>query len=302
MPACRSSLAAFAASVLAAVVVFTGCGAGKPYRTIALTFDGQAPATLGAEPDELRVAQVVAQLIRDRLGLPFPDGTTVHVYVNQATFAEGLAREGGQVSAEAWDHARVATAVVSPRGLFLRGDIVNAMRLIDRVGLVAHELAHVCQMEMRRGGQGAPAQWIREGHADWVKYQVIDVLAMRTYAESRDEVTRAILRGTTPIRFFPPLNDIARRDGWTDATIRLGWSATYGQAFLAVDWLIDRYGVDRLNTFSRRFSADDADPRLHWSSVYPIAYQEFVSQFRARLEQLGGDGSEPPVFRAATPS
>src|SRR5262245_47378715 len=209
----RPSLAACAVSAAIAFALFAGCGAARPYRTITLTFDNQAPATLGADPDELRVAQVVARLIRDRFGLPFPEGTTVHVYVNQATFAEGLAREGGHVSAEAWDHARVATAVASPRGLFLRGDIVNAMRLIDRVGLVAHELAHVCQMEMRRGGRGAPAQWIREGHADWVKYQVIDVLAMRTYAESRDEVTRAILRGTTPIRFFPPLNDIARRDG-----------------------------------------------------------------------------------------
>jgi hypothetical protein len=289
MTAWRSSLAASAASVLAALALFSGCGAGKPYRTIALTFDGgQAPATLGADPDELRVAKVVAQLIRDRLGLPFPEGTTVHVYVNQATFAEGLAREGGHVSDEAWDRARVASAVASPRALFVRGDIVNAMRLMDRVGLIAHELAHVCQMEMRRGGRRAPAQWIREGHADWVKYQVVDFLAMRTYGESRDEVKRAILRATTPIQFFPPLNDLSRSGPWTDTTIRLGWSATYGQAFLAVDWLIERYGVERLNTFNRRFSADDADPRSHWSSVYPIAYPEFVSQFRARLERLGG--------------
>jgi hypothetical protein len=273
--------------LLIALFVLSGCGASAPHRTIALVFEGRAPATLGHDPDEVRIAQVVAQLIRDRLGLPFPEGTTVHVYVNQATFAEGLTREGGHLSDDAWDRARIVAAMASPHGLFLRGDLVNAMRLADKVGLIAHELAHVNQMEMRRGGRGAPAHWIREGHADWVKYQILELLGMRTYAESRDEVKRAILRSRTPIRFFPPLTELARGDGWTDAGIRLGSAATYGQSFLAVDWLVERYGIERLNEFNRRFSRHD-EPRSHWAQVYPIRYSDFVAEFRARLEQLGG--------------
>jgi hypothetical protein len=159
-------------------------------------------------------------VIRDRLGLPFPEETTVRVYVNQATFAAGLVQDDSHVSDEAWDRARVAVAVASPRGLFLRGDVMNSMRLLDRVGVIAHELAHVSQMEMRRGGRGIPAQWIREGHADWVKYQVLDLLGIRTYPESREEVKRAILRSTTPIRFFPALSELSRGDRWTDASVR----------------------------------------------------------------------------------
>ena len=272
--------------VLVALFFLSGCSASTPHRTIALAFDGQAPATLGHDPDEARIAQVVAQLIRDRLALPFPEGTTIRVYVNRATFAEGLARDGGHVTDDAWDRSRVAAALASPHGLFVRGDLVNSMRLMDKVGLMAHELAHVNQMEMRRGGRGAPAHWIREGHADWVKYQVLDFLRMRTYAESRDEVKRAILRSPTPIRFFPPLSELARWDQWTDAGIRLGSAATYGQSFLAVDWLVERYGIERLHEFNRRFSRNE-DPRSHWSQVYAIRYADFLSECRARLEQLG---------------
>jgi len=273
--------------VLVVLFLLSGCGASTPHRTIALAFDGHAPTSLGHDPDEVRIAQVVAQLIRDRLDMPFPEGTTIRVYVNQATFAEGLAQDGGHVSDDAWDRSRVAAALASPHGLFVRGDIVNGMRLMDKVGLIAHELAHVSQMETRRGGRGAPAHWIREGHADWVKYQTLELLGMRTYAESRDEVKRSILRSRTAIRFFPPLNELARGDRWTDAGIRLGSAATYGQSFLAVDWLVERYGIERLNEFNRRFSRNE-DPRAHWSQVYPIRYSEFLTEFRARLEQLGG--------------
>ena len=133
----------------------------------------------------------------------------------------------------------MAAAVASRHGLFVRGDIVNGMRLTEKVGLFSHELAHVSQMEMRLGGRGAPAHWIREGHADWVKYQTLELLQMRPYAESREEVKRSILRSLTAIRFFPPLNELARGDRWTEAGIQLGSAATYGQSFLAVDWLVE---------------------------------------------------------------
>ena len=272
---------------LTALLWLTGCAAPTPYRTISLRFDGPAATELGNDSDELRIAQVVAHLIRERLGLPFPEGTTVRVYVNQATLAEGLVRDGEQVSGEAWDRSRVAIAVASSRGLFLRGDLVNSMRLMERVGLIAHELAHVSQMEMGRGGRRAPAYWIGEGHADWVKYQVLELLGMRTYPESREEVKRTILRATTPISFFPPLGDLTSSDRWMDASIRLGSAPTYGQAFLAIDMLVERYGVESLHTYMRRF-ARDADPRSHWRAVFPIDSSEFVRQFRARLEQLGG--------------
>jgi len=162
---------------------------------------------------------------------------------------------------------------------------MTRMPLLDRVSLIAHELTHVSQLEMRRGGKGHPAVWIREGHADWVKYHVLEWLEIRPYRESRAEAERRILRSTTPVRFFPSL--VTLRDGkaWDETTNRFGGVATYGQAFLAVDLLVERFGIEKLHEFMRRFSRDD-QPSTHWNQVYEVPFQQFVDEFRARLEAM----------------
>ena len=72
---------------------------------------------------------------------------------------------------------------------------------------------------MRRGGKGFPAILDPEGHADWVRYQVLD-------------------------------------------------------------WLVERFGIEKLHEFLRRFSRDD-DPSTHWSQVYELPLSRFVEEFRA---------------------
>jgi hypothetical protein len=44
---------------------------------------------------------------------------------------------------------------------------------------------------------------------------------------------------------------------------RFNSPATCGQSFLAVDWLIERYGITSLHAFLRRFAAD-ADRGARW--------------------------------------
>ncbi|MBI3827699.1 MAG: hypothetical protein HY294_17040 [Candidatus Rokubacteria bacterium] len=281
------------ATVVAALAL-AGCAATAPYRTIELAFDGQAQAIdPRAPPDELAIAQVAARLIHDRLGLPFPAATTLHLYASQASFAEGLSREAGMDGDAAWSRSRFASGFSSPHGIFLRADRLASMSAVDRVGTIAHELTHIAQGEMRRGGRGAAAQWIHEGHADWVKFRVIEMLGLRTYAASRAEVWRSALRSPTPIQRFPSLVDLSRADQWTEARGRLGSAATYGQAFLAVDALVEGYGIERLHEFLRRFSLD-APPASHWRAVFPVPFARFVQHFRARLEAWPESRLESP--------
>jgi hypothetical protein len=190
---------------------------------------------------------------------------------------DGLTKDVAQ------ERARHATAVTSPRGVFVRADRFAAIPFAERVGVIAHELAHVSQQFMRTGGPGAAAQWIREGHAEWVKYRVLDDLDIRRYGESRDGVLRAVVGGSTPVSRFPSLFGLARNEGWADALKRFGWSATYGQAFLAVDWLVERWGIERLHEFLGRFARPE-DPRQHWHAVYGSGGALFIEEFRHRLE------------------
>ena len=74
--------------------------------------------------------------------------------------------------------------------------------------------------------------------------------------------------------------------------------ATYGQAFLAVDRLVERYSAERLRELFRR--AGDSDSRLRavdarsafaglfarrgWNAVFPVDYRDFVAEFQADLK------------------
>ena len=258
-----------------------------PYREYEIRFEGDAPPALGAGPGDEELINAAAWLIRHKLELPFPPAIKAYVYVNQATLVEGLMKVAGETSDEAWDKGRYAAGVATRTGLFLRGDYVARMHLVGRAGLFAHELAHVSQANLREGGRGRAAQWILEGHADWVKIRVLDLLRYRSYAESRDHIVRTVVGSPTPIKLFPDLPALASNAAWVTSTNKLGAPATYCQAFLAVDWLVERYGSAKVTEFLGRFS-QDGDPRAHWAKVFPIAYRQFADEFRARLENVVG--------------
>jgi len=273
--------------IVVAMLAAVACSsAAAPYREYEIRFDAPAPPSLDRSPSDGELIDAIAWLMRHRLDLPFPADIKAYVYVNEATFVDGLIKIGGEKIDDAWDRGRFASGVATRVGLFLRGDYLARTHLVGRAGLFAHELAHVSQSKLRAGGRGRPAQWILEGHADWVKFKVLDLLGYRPYAESRDTVVRAALGSTTPITFFPDLQALASSTAWTQSVNRLGSPATYGQAFLAVDWLVEQYGSAKLMEFLGRFALD-ADPRVHWGTVFPIPYRQFGDNFRARLNGLG---------------
>jgi hypothetical protein len=280
-----STLALF--SLLLGLTACAGMSLSGPYRQYQIRFEGAASPALSASPSDEELINTAAWLIRHQLGLPFPEAIKAYVYVNQATLVDGLIKLAGDTTDEAWDKGRYAAGVAARSGLFLRGDYLARMHRVARAGLFAHELAHVSQSQLREGGRGRAAQWILEGHADWVKMRVLDLLGYRPYAESRDHVVRTALGSPTPIKLFPSLQDLATNPAWITATNKLGAPATYCQAFLAVDWLVERYGSAKVTEFLGRFSRDE-NPREHWAKVFPISYRQFADEFRGRLENLAG--------------
>ena len=120
--------------------------------------------------------------------------------------------------------------------------------------------------------------------------RVLDLLRYRPYAESRDHVVRTVVGSPTPIALFPPLAELANNPAWVKATNQLGAPATYCQAFLAIDWLVERYGSAKVTEFLGRFSLG-TNPREHWAEVFPISYRQFVDEFRVRLETLAGSST-----------
>jgi hypothetical protein len=280
--------------LLLSAVLATACSSlVAPYRLYEIRVDAPATPALGGNPSDSELIDAIAWLMHHRLDLPFPQDIKVYVFVNEPAFVDGLNQIAGTKSEEASER-RFAFGVATRGALYLRGDYLTRMNLAGRASLTAHELTHVSQDRLRQGGRARPAQWILEGHAEWVKFKVVDLLGYRAYAESRDIMVRAALGSM--IQFFPDLPALTTNTAWMEATGKLGAMATYGQAFLAVDWLVEQYGNAKLLEFLGRFALD-ADPREHWRTVFPLSYRDFVDKFRTRLEGMGRP--RPPAPRGS---
>lgn len=249
----------------------------------------RAPARLPADADDAVLLNTAASVIAHDLKLPFPDAVVAVAYRDEASFAEGLVRRGlGPEPAS--ETARISVAIAVRDQIFLRADLLARVSLASRVSLYAHELAHVAQHRLDPD-KSAPA-WMREGHAQWVAYRVVDLLELQSYSGLRDQQRRVIVASITPRDQFPPLSALETQAVWKQAANRLGWAPTYGQAFLAVDRLVERYTEARLREFLRGYqplrvvaSPGRRDPR-EWHAVFGIPYDRFVAEFREYLPTL----------------
>src|SRR3989449_457644 len=107
--------------------------AAGPYHEYEIRFSGEA-SPLGKSPSDADLINAVAWTMSNKLDLPFPVGTKAYIYVNQATFVDGLIQIAGEERQQAWDKGRFASGVAARTGLFLRGDHLARMHLLARTG------------------------------------------------------------------------------------------------------------------------------------------------------------------------
>jgi hypothetical protein len=240
-----------------------------------------APSRLPADADDTLLLNTIASVITHDLQLPLPATVPAVAYADEASFSAGLERRG-VTSERALEAARLSSAVANGAGIFLRSDLLRGMSTSERSRLFAHELAHVAQRRLG-AGLGTP-MWLREGHADWVAFRVVEVLGGTPYARAREQRQRLVLASPTPRPQLPPLSQLETTDEWVEAVKTFGSNAIYGQAFLAVDWLVERYTEAQVRDVMRSFGTGR---RPRPSAVgSPVEYFGFVAEFRAYLETL----------------
>jgi hypothetical protein len=244
-----------------------------------------SPPPLGSKPKDAELANAIFWILSNRLDLPLPSATVAHVYTGKMAFIDGLMQVGGETNEMATKKVDNFAAFASRRGLLLRSDLLSRMSLTSRAGLFAHELTHISQFKLGEGGRRWPAQWIREGHASWVSYKVLEIMGLRPFSVSRAMVVRSIKTSSTPINSFPDLDTLDNMGKWVEAKSRLGRPATYGQSFLAVDWMIERYGHAKLLELMEKYASDSESGKA-WRIVYPFSHRQFIDEFRDRLKSI----------------
>ena len=274
------------ARALAALVVallLTGCAAAS-HTVVYVPIERGEPTAVAGDPDDASVLRTVASVLVTRFELPLRAPIRAYFYGSKAAFEAGLVKEALLTATVARDQAAYAVGVGTAYGIFLRGDQLRAAPLALRAGVFAHELAHISQYELAGGGRGVSEQWLREGFADWVKYRTVDVLGIRRYGDSRNVMENAV-RDAMAKGEFPDLDHLSANRDWMAHRRRAGSMATYGQAFLAVDQLVERVGHPTVVDYFRRAGASK-DRDASFQASFNVLRAEFVADFRRYLAAL----------------
>ena len=289
-----------AATILLGALALAGLSsASPPCQEHEIGFKVAAPRALGPDAPAAEIIDAAASVIRDQLGLPFSPSYKAYVCSGEAAFTEGLLRHlGVRAVGSDWRVVPAAVGVATPVGVFFRGDYLERSALRRRVTVVAHELAHLCQQDLAKHREDPLPVWMVEGHADWVAFQALDLLGLQTYDESRAAIARAVAGAVTPVEHFPDLDALADHAAWSRSVRSV--PATYGQAFLAVEYLIERSSRAALVKFMGS-AVGGHDPRERWVETFSMPYREFVDDFRAHLRRVGRAVTGPKVEPKSAP-
>jgi hypothetical protein len=230
------------------------------------------PAVAGTKQEQV-VDTVRAMLTKD-IGLPLPESVNVFIYDSREKFRQGLIDEAW-VSPQGVDElAAFAVGLARPGRVLLNGRAARGQQ--EWVRLVAHELTHVAQFHLA-GGEGRAEQWLAEGMAEHVAYQVLERLGRGTLAEHRAVAREGARNQAAFARARLDLQSLGSPRGFTLRHQREGSVETYHLAFLMVDYLIEREGFPQVVNYLGRLKSQDR------ASAFRVAFKQSIEEFEGEV-------------------
>jgi hypothetical protein len=257
-----------------AALLTTACASSPDPQLVSVPQRGLRPVAHLDQIFDYRTAAVTIASIIDRdLGFSsFP--ITFRFYPNRDAFERALL-DSGYDAALARKTATTMVAVGGHRAVLVNDARLSSTSWPDRVAMLAHEVGHSLQYELCGGRRGASDQWLREGFAEWLSIRVIEELGDPSMADIRRERQRA-LRATGRSK-TPRLEQLVTFPQWVRAGERQG-AAAYALAFVAVDFILERHGVDAVLDYFRRFAASEDR-----SGNFRAAFGEDLDTFQESL-------------------
>ena len=281
----RSSHRWFGVAALVGLVVAATCGAA-PRVVVPFNIDA---ATLVVPRDaralnthEAAVRGLTAILVRD-LGLPMPATFTLYVYGGRHPFEQGLVNDAQVAPARAAELSEFAVGIGKRRQLLLNDD-GGQPRGREWLRLIAHELAHVSQIEMAQG-EGRAEQWLAEGMAEWVAFTSLERLGLDTVANRRQAATAGIRNHAALVAARLDLETLGNPRGFTVRHLKEGSLPTYQLAFLMADYLIERDGFDRTVQYFRGFG-QGGGRRDTFRTAFNQSLEQFEDEVLGHLKTL----------------
>ena len=266
---------------LVAVAGLLSACAGSAPHTISWP-GGGAPAA--AHGERIRswpqAVSSVAETMRGPLGLPLT-GFSVHFFDGREALERGLA-EAGTAPEIARRAAATFDAVGRPDGVYVNERRLARAGWTSRVAILAHELGHFLQYELVGGRRSASDQWLREGFSEWISFGVLARLQLASEGRKRGDARRAVALASA-VR-LPALSELATWDAWVRFQAERPALPLYPYAYLAVDLLVERHGVDAVLGYFRSFtSSNDAEGLFR--AAFGETRSELETALRARLAE-----------------
>jgi len=272
------------AALLVALTSFAGCGSGR--LVLPFSIDSAALAlphdTGQLSSHEQAIRGIAAILVRE-LKLPMPSSFTAYVYSGREGFERGLVVDANVSPLRAAELSEFAVGI-GKRRLLLLNDEGGTARGREWFRLIAHELAHVSQIELAQG-EGRAEQWLAEGMAEWVAFNVLERLALDTVANRRTMATAGIRNHAALVAARLDLETLGNPRGFTVRHLREGSLPTYQLAFLMADYLITRDGFPRVVAYFRSFERKQ-DRHANFRETFGQGLEQFELEVLAHLKSL----------------
>jgi hypothetical protein len=271
------------AALLIGLLAIAGCGSGRmvlPFTLDAATIAAPSPPVFATTEDAIRGISVI--LVRD-LSLPLPYRFTAYVYSGRQGFERGLVEDANVAPVRAAELSEFAVGI-GKRRLLLLNDEGGTARGREWYRLIAHELAHVSQIELAQG-EGRAEQWLAEGMAEWVAFNVLEHLGLDTVANRRQAATAGIRNHAALVAARLDLETLGNPRGFTVRHLREGSLPTYQLAFLMADYLITRDGFPRVVTYFRSFERRQ-DRHANFQETFGQTLDQFEREVLAHLKSV----------------
>lgn len=271
-------------ALLIALVIVAGCGSGRVVLPITIDAKVMTEPRSGQEfgTHEAAVQGIAAILVRE-LGLPVPEKVTVYVYSGRQVFEQGLIRDGQVSPVRAAELSDFAIGVGKRRQLLLNEEGARPQGR-EWLRLLAHELAHVAQIELAQG-EGRAEQWLAEGMAEWVAFTVLERLRLDTMATRREAARAGIRSHAALVGARLDLETLGSPRGFTVRHLREGSLPTYQLAFLMADYLIAREGFPKVVEYFRSFSGGQ-HRQENFRQAFGRGLDEFEREILAYLQTV----------------
>jgi len=304
MPAVRMRHSFFACFSLVSGFLLWACASAPIVIPVAPTAEPIALTARAAQDYSEALAAIAAVMARD-LKLPAVAGS-VTFYPSRHSYQAGVVAESEkdlaflrqqlrnredkvtdeQVLFSARRSAANSVAVAMYRRVLVNQKQLRLYPWWERVQMLAHELTHMVEKGFVEGRPAAWDRWLSEGFAEWTGYRVVEKLGGTTVAMSRQSIVDDIIQAGQR-QNLPALTQLATGKDWFERMRAFGRPATYAQAFLAVDYLVERKGFIAVVEYFRLFGKLN-DRERNFVSAFGEPAATFEENFSRHLKALTG--------------